>query len=256
MPFDRYYWHAQPAITDSLISNFRDHIGTGKLVVDVGAGYAPWEHATELIDREAWPQIAASGKRVRVIDIENEPLPYADKSVDFIYCRHTIEDLHNPTLLLREMNRVAKAGYIETPSPLAEFTRGVDANGDEFRGYSHHRWFCWSLGSQFCILPKLPIVETVRLIAGKEEQFKSLLQQHPLLWNSYFAWCDRFTVRELRHPSDFTIRETYGDTIIEAMRAHTASVDQFVVRFPGIAHAEFVFFDPATMQLIGTRPLD
>ena len=114
-----FYWHRQPAIDAALLREFADSLGPGKLVVDVGAGYDPWPYATEFVDREAWPALA--GKKVHVLDVELDRLPYADKSVDFLYCRHCIEDLHNPTLLLREMNRVAKAGYIETPSPLAEF---------------------------------------------------------------------------------------------------------------------------------------
>ncbi len=47
MPLECYFWHAQPAITEALLRHFPDHIGPGKLIVDVGAGYNPWEHATE-----------------------------------------------------------------------------------------------------------------------------------------------------------------------------------------------------------------
>jgi hypothetical protein len=54
-----------------------------------------------------------------------------------------MEDMGNPFLLIKEMERVAKAGYIETPSPIAEMGRGVDGSSPPFRGYHHHRFVVW-----------------------------------------------------------------------------------------------------------------
>jgi ubiquinone/menaquinone biosynthesis C-methylase UbiE len=50
-------------------------------------------------------------------------LPYEDKEFDFVYCRHVLEDLIYPFRVIKEMQRVAKAGYIETPSPMAELKK-------------------------------------------------------------------------------------------------------------------------------------
>src|ERR1043166_6850718 len=138
MPFTHFFWHRQPVVDAALCRRFGEFIGPAKLVVDIGPGYDPWLFATEYVDCEEWSQLA--GKPLHILDVELQKLPYADKQVDFLYCRHTIEDLHNPTLLLSEINRVAKAGYIETPSPLAELSRCTSGNHNTFRGFAHHRW--------------------------------------------------------------------------------------------------------------------
>src|SRR5262245_24227504 len=85
--------------------------GQGR-VLEIGPGPRPFTHSTEYVDWQAWPQLA--GKPVHTLNINQDTLPLADKSFDFVYCRHTLEDLYNPFLMCREMNRVGRAGYIET----------------------------------------------------------------------------------------------------------------------------------------------
>src|ERR1700733_6220826 len=91
-----------------------------------------------------------------------DPLPFGDKAFDFAYCRHVLEDLYNPFLLCTEMARVAMAGYIQTPSPLAEVCRGVDGNSPSWRGYQHHRFLIWDRNGILCFLSKYPIIEYVQ----------------------------------------------------------------------------------------------
>lgn len=66
-----------------------------------------------------------------------EPWPFADKSFDFAVCSHTLEDVRDPIWVCSELNRVAKAGYIEVPSRLEEQSFGVQGR---WVGWSHHRW--------------------------------------------------------------------------------------------------------------------
>lgn len=47
-------------------------------------------------------------------------MPFADKEFDFVYCSHVLEHTHNPEKACKELMRIAKRGYIETP------TRGKD----------------------------------------------------------------------------------------------------------------------------------
>jgi len=68
---------------------------------------------------------------------DRERFPFSDKQIDFVVCSQTLEDLRDPIWVCSEMNRIAKAGYIEVPSRLEEQSWGV--NGP-FVGWSHHRW--------------------------------------------------------------------------------------------------------------------
>ena len=63
---------------------------------------------------------------------------FGDQEFDFVLCSHTLEDIRDPISVCREMNRVAKRGYIECPSRLRECTR--DDAAVRSAGWPHHRW--------------------------------------------------------------------------------------------------------------------
>lgn len=121
-------------------------------VLDVGGGRERSVHATHVIDIHSFEEARAMwGKYfdARSISMQNwvsqdicgdRPFPFPDKFFDFAICCGTLEDIRDPVRVCREMSRVAKAGYVETPSPLMELTRGVDPRGRAYVGYCHHRW--------------------------------------------------------------------------------------------------------------------
>lgn len=123
---------------------------------------------------------------------------------EFLYCRHTIQGLSNPQYLLQHISRDNVAGYIETPSPLAELTRGVDGSGFGHRGYIHHRWIVGFLDGVLTLVPKYPIVEFLRL--SSVQTYSSCLSKGPLQWNTYYLFKeDGFDFRILRHERDFRL---------------------------------------------------
>jgi hypothetical protein len=68
---------------------------------------------------------------------EHEPFPFDDGQFDFAVCSQTLEDVRDPVWVCSELNRVARAGYIEVPSRLEEQSYGVHG---PWVGWSHHRW--------------------------------------------------------------------------------------------------------------------
>ena len=55
----------------------------------------------------------------------NSHWPFPDKTFDFVVCSHLLEDVRDPITVCRELCRVGKAGYIETPSRIREiFSKG------------------------------------------------------------------------------------------------------------------------------------
>lgn len=84
---------------------------------------------------------------------DREPWPFPDQSFDFCTCSHTLEDIRDPLWVCSEMRRVARAGYIECPSPAFELTRGREAFVPV--GLSHHFWLVEVRGDAITFLPKL-----------------------------------------------------------------------------------------------------
>jgi hypothetical protein len=81
--------------------------------LEIGPGLVPFSLATDFIGCNEMI------KNYLDIDIDNQLFPYKDNEINFVYCRHVLEDIQNPDFALNEIFRVTKdGGYIETPSPL------------------------------------------------------------------------------------------------------------------------------------------
>jgi hypothetical protein len=215
------YWEPDAAIRDWLCAQ----IPSGARVLEIGPGDRPLPRADIYVD---FAEIK-SGDRGRFVqcDAARELLPFADKEFDFVYCRHLLEDTWNPFAICAEMSRVAKSGYIETPSPLAELCRGVDDTKLPYRGYHHHRWIVWDNRGQLTFVTKYPVVEYLgcddAVLAGN-------LRLGPRYWNTYHLWNDRIDVRHLQGPLDFDIPREYPRLLGEAVSESIKSSDQFMAR--------------------------
>jgi hypothetical protein len=207
---DVKYWAPNPAMLDKL----EGEIFKGARVLEIGPGRVPFSRATHFVDWRA-------GDNIVSCDLSRDRLPFADKEFDFVYCRHVLEDLYNPFLACDEMSRVAKAGYIETPSPLAEICRGIDGTSPPWRGYHHHRYFVWVEDDDLFFAPKYPIVE--HLSFGDEMLISNALRDNEFLWNSYLSWEGRINWRLLQHDVDYTIGNGYRDVILKAVKIGMAN---------------------------------
>jgi hypothetical protein len=119
------------------------------LVLDVGGWAKPFPRADWVLDvmpfdtRGLYGRIGDAPERftrerwVQRDVCAREPWPFADGEFAFAVCSHTLEDLRDPVWVCSEMERVARAGYIEVPSRLEEQSLGVHG---PWVGWSHHRW--------------------------------------------------------------------------------------------------------------------
>ncbi|NDB19551.1 MAG: methyltransferase domain-containing protein [Proteobacteria bacterium] len=93
------------------------------LVLEVGSGGNPYFRSNVLIDaysvtRERhWQPLIADRPTVLGF-VEN--LPFKSKSFDFVVASHVFEHTPFPEKFLSELQRVAKAGYIEVPDAFME----------------------------------------------------------------------------------------------------------------------------------------
>lgn len=120
--------------------HFDFDIRSGDKVLDVGSGHLPFAFATHLTDlslhdgtvgRAGAPFKYQDGKPVFECNIEQ--MPFEDKEFDFVYCSHVLEHVNNPEAACREIMRVGKRGYIETPSRGKDIWLSMAKAGN-------HRW--------------------------------------------------------------------------------------------------------------------
>lgn len=174
-------------------------------ILEVGPGNATMSNlTTHVIDHqlEKW---GIQGVVAWNIDMGVEPIPVEDNYFDFVFCRHVLEDLNNPMQAFAELKRVAKNGYIETPSPQIESLLIGPWNKPRLhkaRGWHHHRFLLWSdwTTNTLYALPKYPIIDFIQPQNGSvfghrdtERQAVELCSSYSNLWNNYYSWIDANT---------------------------------------------------------------
>jgi hypothetical protein len=139
-----------------------------------------------------------------------EPWPIADKSIDFAICSHTLEDLRDPLWVCGELVRVAKAGYIEVPSRIAEQSRGWER--DTIAGLSHHRWLIDIDGTRLSFLMKYHLLHADWRYSFPPSFLRSLPERRKVQW---LFWDRSFE---------------YHERTIHGSDAQAAELERFVTR--------------------------
>lgn len=109
------------------------HIKRKYRVLEVGSGHNPTYRADVIVEKYPSDNRHRSGDtrifpHQKFVVAAGEKLPFADKEFDYVICNHVLEHSSDPAQFLREIVRVAKAGYIETPSLLGELLFPKDAH--------------------------------------------------------------------------------------------------------------------------------
>lgn len=213
---EHHFWEP----VEEVVRWIENTAGPDARVLEIGPGHNPFWRADEFVDFVDVPGIPPS--RMHKLDIATQPLPFADKSFDYVVCRHTLEDMYNPFPVMREMSRVARAGYIETPSPIAELCRGVDGGGAKYCGYHHHRFIAWNDGGTLKLITKYPLVEHVTY-----PDLADHLRGRPKYWNTYYTWEGEVSFKHVQSPLDFDMGRDYFKILKGACEASAKATDTF-----------------------------
>jgi SAM-dependent methyltransferase len=187
LSIQNFYWGPNNLLI-KMIENFCT-TNKYKIILEIGPGKVPFKLATEFIGSNETIQ------KYIDIDIDKDKIPYDSNSFDFIFCRHVLEDIQNPDFALQEIFRVSKfGGYMETPSPLIEITKNVDANklSEMYCGYVHHRYIVWSNieKNEIYFLPKYSCIldHMLNITDETKAHLYNLINNYPVYWNNYFLF--------------------------------------------------------------------
>jgi SAM-dependent methyltransferase len=95
-------------------------IGPDDRVLDIGCGPFVFRQATVLADRDYQRVLdarkQAGGSQAQFVVADVCRLPFRRKAFDFVYCAHVLEHVEDPLQACREITRVGRRGYMETPT--------------------------------------------------------------------------------------------------------------------------------------------
>jgi SAM-dependent methyltransferase len=203
-------------ILRSNLPRLREVAAAAERVLDVGGWYQPFNLATHVVDLcpyetrrkhealEPEDNERFSAATWLVADVCAGPWPYPDRFFDFVVCSHLLEDVRDPLAVCREINRVGRAGYIETPSRLREiFAKGrlprlrlVRGRMPEI-GFYHHRWFVEADGTHLKFTAKTAALpEDRRHYLTRGDVGRKLTEAESglgLFWDGGFTFEELFT---------------------------------------------------------------
>lgn len=119
-------------------------------VLDVGSGHNPFARADVVadinfdlsLDRDGIPGCVNLSMH-RYVKADITALPFKDNAFDAAVCIHVLEHISDPAAACRELIRVARRGYIETPSKSTEY----------FAGHPTHKWLVSLNDNVLCFEP-------------------------------------------------------------------------------------------------------
>ncbi|MBI3725227.1 class I SAM-dependent methyltransferase, partial [bacterium] len=121
-------------------------IAPGERVLDIGSGNNPFPKATHLADMYGSDNKHRGGQDIALLRDQRplvfcdvEALPFRDGAFDFVYCSHVLEHVDDPVRACREIVRVGRRGYLETPTRVSD----VMFNFTRIR---HHKWHVSAVG--------------------------------------------------------------------------------------------------------------
>lgn len=191
------------------VQKILSQLSSSDVVLDIGGWASPFNRANYILDAEPFETrgyyrtfggVPFQGPAqehftrdtwIRRDICDHTPYPFADKSIDFVTCSHTLEDVRDPIWVCKEMMRIAKRGYLETPSRRAEASRGWEH--PRLAGLSHHRWFVDIEQSHVRFLMKFHRVHSHWRFSLPRTFLQGLSPEAQVQW---LFWDDRFEVSE------------------------------------------------------------
>lgn len=164
-------------------------IPRSSLVLEIASGGKPYWRSNVLLDKfildnsERDAGYAVIDRDFVVGDVMK--LPFKDKVFDFVVARHILEHIEYPGELLKELQRVAKNGYIETPSSLSE----------DLYGWPFHIWKIDVEAGKLSLNKKRDVKNTqlkkLQAYFDKDKNMKEFaLKNRDLFYTSYY-WGDK-----------------------------------------------------------------
>lgn len=203
--------------------------GSG-LVLDVGSGGNPYLRSDVLLDRLIGAEHRCGVNMMidrPVVFGDAQKMPFKDKAFEFVVASHILEHMREPAIFLKELSRVGKAGYIETPNFI--FERMIP--------YSIHCLEIASVNGVLHIHKKRKPVEDDFIgnlgFLSDDDRWKCLFHEMPNLFHVRHAWTGKIEYK-IQNPDDSCdwIEEVY-------IRSEKGGVKQSYLEANNIGWREF-----------------
>lgn len=184
-----------PAALERLVATTPDEA----LVLDVGGWASPLTRADWVLDAQPYDTRAPEGNHgdgrerftartwVTRDMCDRDPWPFRDGQFDVAVCIMTLAEVRDPIWVCRELTRVARTGYVEVPTVVAELLQRTDDDGGgQHLGLAQRRWFVQMEGGELVFAHKGHDVHhdwSLRISSRWEERMTVADERQGLFWD-------------------------------------------------------------------------
>jgi SAM-dependent methyltransferase len=190
----------------------------GQRVLEIGSGGRPHEAATVLSDRFPSDASHREGRALQrdgrpYLVCDGERLPFRKGAFDYVICMHVLEHATDPDAMLSEMQRVARAGYIETPTELHDFLFAVPPYTEI------HRWWVNRVGDAIHLTEKTPDAVTHRVaplldyLRRNDAELERWMERRPQLFTMQYEWSGKIQWRVTRANATASAPRSFSRTV-------------------------------------------
>jgi len=161
-------------------------VGSNSNVVEIGSGSNPNPRSNVLVEleddgyhRDFEKLKIMSHQRIVWGDICKGIPEFIDKQFDFSYCVHVLEHVQYPEAACKELMRISKSGYLETPGPFLE----------KVWNFKFHKWYVDVIDGVLTFTDKSLIHKPINIELNQYEDF---ICGPPNMKNGTFAHLSRF----------------------------------------------------------------
>lgn len=178
----------------------KDHLNikSSDKVIEVGCGDHPHRRANVAVDKFPEDNTHRKGnlktwKHQQFLEADGQCLPFEDKTFDYAICTHVLEHVDDPIAFVKEQSRIAKRGYMETPS----------ITGEYLAPKASHKWVLLDIDDKIIMFDKEIIGFQSPLDLGDifldvlptaSIGYKILQRTYPLIMTMNYEWKDNIEV--------------------------------------------------------------
>ena len=160
------------------------NIRANDFVLEIGSGHNPKARSDVLCDKFIEDDEQRGGRIVTdrpIVEADGQFLPFADGAFDYVICAHVLEHVEDPKQLIAELMRVARRGYIETPSEI----------GERIYGWHYHRWTVNLIDGRLALQKnsqKPQFGQLFHTLAAKDKHWKRFHITHHNIFLVQYEW--------------------------------------------------------------------
>lgn len=236
------------------------------LVLDVGGWSSPLNRADVVLDAQPYdtrgPQGSYGDGRERftsrswiVRDIcDRTPWPFRDKEFDVAVCVMTLADVRDPIWVCSELTRVARTGYVEVPTVVAELLQHEDDDaGGQHLGLAQRRWFVQMEGGELVFVHKSHSIHHdygLRISSRWQERMTVADERQGLFWEGELPARERLLLTPEDHAG---LRADLAAHLHQRFEPTTAEI---VVRQAGSVARQGFYLVGQPMRAAASRVVD